>query len=1239
MRSSALRRGRRGRGGNNRSVRPVLVDRGIRRPLTGLAGALAPDVDQHVRIRGDTYFRQNRVTPVGIAAERLAVDVKGKGGDYNVVLEMAVDDEKKRATVSAICNCPYYTGGKGYCKHIWAAICYADGTADSQFKAPEGQTVSFLNLLAGAGRKLSAVASAEPDASGRIRAFSASDLTPASQSKSDGDRQHGKHQEQSTWREAVKQVGHQQRDNLDQQKKAQSLAVSDIYYVIDAEATRKTGQLTIQIYRQMPAEEGANKFLVAAPADLKALDLLPDGPDRDILTWFFGVAGSALVRSGAWEDGVVPIRGRSHSYVVAETLRPRLIAQLVETGRFGWLSSHDVKGDGSAPVALKHFRPLAADHNSPWTFRLAIAYRKQDGMWLLRGEFRRGRITIPLGDALCAFPDGSIIFKELVTRYDLTDPRLASWVATMRQTGTVKIPKQEHPAFLRSFVDVAVSPPLDLPSDAGWKLVVGVPKPRLIFSSQPFSEKAMVLMANYEFDYEAPQLPQVDPNRQPEGRRGRDRRGRRRGLPEGQQPADESLSPSLSSVDDDDQSTAPAEGGDDSAVATEEQAPQQDQRQPPRLLLRRDRTKEEQRIRELHDHVGVHPSAGRNVTGADVFVDAANLSGLVADLSAHGWVIEAEGKKLRTGTSFNIDVKTNVDWLDLRARFDFGGGATVELPKLLQALRRGEDRVQLGDGTVGLLPEAWLKRLDPILKMGEGADGDDVLRYQHSHAAFLDILAQDATVADLDQQFTDYRKKLASFSGVTEASPTKDFVGELRPYQKQGLGWLEFLEEFNFGGCLADDMGLGKTVQVLAHLQKKRKAHTAKTAMPSLIVAPTSLIYNWADEAAKFTPNLKVCTHVGASRRKKASELKAFDLVITSYGTMRSDVELLASVMFDYVILDEAQAIKNETTQSAKAARSLKSHRRLAMSGTPVENRLAELASIFRFLNPGMLDNAQGFAELFSAAGKSSPGKIETLAKALRPFILRRTKEQVLKELPGKTESTIYCVLDDDQRQEYDQMAAHYRESLAKKAKSLGMGKAKMHVLEALLRLRQLSCHPGLIAEDRRGEQSAKLDLLEEKLDEVIESQRKALVFSQFTTMLSLVRDRLDAKGIKYEYLDGSTTDRKGCVERFQNDPEIRVFLISLKAGGVGLNLTAADYCFILDPWWNPASEAQAIDRAHRIGQQNHVFAYRLITRGTVEEKILALQAAKRTLVEGLIAEDGGMLADLSAKDLDYLFG
>ena len=1264
-----MRRGRRGRGRSAGQRTATNVQVKGKSHLTGLTGALAPDIDGQVRIRGEGYFRQGRVVLSKATPERLNAEVKGKSGDYHVTLDMAFDEKNQRTSVSGLCDCPFYGGGKGYCKHIWAAICLADGTPDCEFRATAGHPVGFLSRFTSttAPSRTRPVVSAEPDTSGRIRAFSATAHTIPQPSKEAEPHkrpahhhQHANGNDQVSWREALKLVGHAQRDIVEVRSRAGTKGqAQDVYYIIDADSSRKSGLLTVLVFRRAGAEgEAGEGQIIPVPIDLRALDAFVEGPDRDILLHFFGVATSTLMRSGAWDEGTAPLRPRGHSFAIAETLRPYLLEQMAATGRLGWLAVDDAKLEGHAPLDLATFKALRWDAQEPWVFRLAVAVRKQDRTWILRGEFRRGRITVPLSDTLLAFADGIAVFKDRLVRTTLPDPRLCAWITTLKQVQTIKVQKADQAAFLRGFVDLPSAPPLDLPSDSGWRIIVGEARPRLVFLATPITDKAMVLLANYEFDYEAPPMESPRPAHKP-----------RQVVAAAAAPT---VAPAAAAA-----ATPPAEGHLPDATASapakdgrrqgrrpkvhqieldkrekQEQvqnaapAPQQARPQaaaeppaPPRVVVRRDRGREEQLIRDLCSHHGVQASAGRGIAGADVFVDAADLATLVGDLAARGWSVEAEGKKLRTGRSFNVDVKTGVDWLDLRARFDFGGGATVELPRLIEALRRGDNRVQLGDGTVGLLPEDWLKKLDPILRMGEdGTEGE--LRYRSSHAAFLDVLVSEASQANLDQSFIDYRKKLAAFSGVATSEPNSEFVGELRPYQKQGLGWLEFLAEFGFGGCLADDMGLGKTVQVLAFLHKRCLAARAegKTLAPTLIVAPTSLIYNWADEAKRFVPDLKVLAHVGAARERDAKKLSRNDVIVTSYGTMRSDVDMLQLIPFDHVVLDEAQAIKNESTQSAKAARALKAKHRLAMSGTPVENRIAELGSIFRFLNPGMLDSAAAFGDLFSNSGKITPGKLETLAKALRPFILRRTKEQVLPDLPGKTESTVYCVLEPEQQTEYDELAAHYRDTLKKKVKTVGIGKTRMHVLEALLRLRQLACHPGLIDSERAGENSAKMDLLDEQLQEAMDSGRKALVFSQFTSMLAIVRARLDAKGIVYEYLDGSTTDRKERVEHFQTDPNVRVFLISLKAGGVGLNLTAADYCFILDPWWNPASEAQAIDRAHRIGQQNHVFAYRLITRGTVEEKILALQDSKRQLVDGIIADDGNVLADLTSKDLDFLF-
>jgi len=455
---------------------------------------------------------------------------------------------------------------------------------------------------------------------------------------------------------------------------------------------------------------------------------------------------------------------------------------------------------------------------------------------------------------------------------------------------------------------------------------------------------------------------------------------------------------------------------------------------------------------------------------------------------------------------------------------------------------------------------------------------------------------------------------------------------ELRPYQRAGLGWLQFLRATGLGGCLADDMGLGKTVQTLALLESIRADGGTR---PSLVVAPKSLLFNWAAEAARFAPQLRVREHHGAERMKNADAFNDCDVVLTTYATMRLDVAHLSDIEFEYVILDEAQAIKNASSQVAKASRLLRGRHRLALSGTPIENHLGELWSLFEFLNPGLLGSARSFQRTF-ASKTATPERREALARALRPFILRRTKEQVAPELPARTEQTLYCVLEGNQKKQYDELRDHYRDSLLGRIRKGGIEKSRMQILEALLRLRQAACHPALIDPASETE-SAKTELLMDEIRDVLESGHRALVFSQFTSFLSIVRRSLDDERVPYLYLDGQTRDRQTLVEQFQHEDGPPLFLISLKAGGLGLNLTNADYIFLLDPWWNPAVEAQAIDRAHRIGRVRPVVAYRLIARDTVEEKILELQAHKRDLAESIISEDNSVLRKLEVEDLELL--
>jgi superfamily II DNA or RNA helicase len=642
-----------------------------------------------------------------------------------------------------------------------------------------------------------------------------------------------------------------------------------------------------------------------------------------------------------------------------------------------------------------------------------------------------------------------------------------------------------------------------------------------------------------------------------------------------------------------------------------------------RVYLVRDIEAESAAQEKLKD-LGLRPSG----SGSALRLPAKMMPRVVRDLLRAGWHVEAEGKAFRRPGATKVDVRSGIDWFELYGEVDYDG-QTASLPALLAALRRGDTMVRLGDGTFGLLPEEWLERFAPLA--GLGTKEEDHLRFRRNQAGLLDALLAAQPEVHVDELFERMRERLRSFTGVKVMEQPAGFVGQLRDYQCEGLGWMEFLREFGFGGCLADDMGVGKTAQVLATLEIRRELKLG----PSLVVAPKSLMFNWRAEALRFTPQLRVLEHTGLAR--DTARIAEYDLVLTTYGTMLRDITRLAEIEFDYVVLDEAQAVKNAATASAKAVRLLHGKHRLALSGTPVENHLGELWSLFEFLNPGML----GEAKVLNMAGglARNPGEDarKLLSQALRPFILRRTKQQVARELPEKTEQTIFCELEGPQRKHYDELRKHYRESLLARVQSQGLGKSKMHVLEALLRLRQAACHPGLLDEKRIHEPSAKLDVLLDQLAELREEGHKALVFSQFTSLLAIVRNRLDATGIRYEYLDGATRDRQARVDAFQNDPDCGLFLVSLKAGGLGLNLTAAEYVFLLDPWWNPAVEAQAVDRAHRIGQTRPVFAYRLIAKDTVEEKVLELQKTKRDLADAILGEDNSVIRDLKREDLELL--
>jgi hypothetical protein len=617
----------------------------------------------------------------------------------------------------------------------------------------------------------------------------------------------------------------------------------------------------------------------------------------------------------------------------------------------------------------------------------------------------------------------------------------------------------------------------------------------------------------------------------------------------------------------------------------------------------------------------------RQYDGVRVTLPKRKLPTIVETLIRQGWHVDAEGKLYRTGTAFHLDVVSGIDWFELQGTAHFDQ-TTIDLPQLLASLRAGQQTIVLDDGSIGMIPQAWIKQFGGLSDLATSEDG--ALKFGRTQVGLLDALLAQQGQANVDAQFTAARDALQAFDRIQPQEPPAGFVGTLRPYQQLALGWFEFLRTLGFGGCLADDMGLGKTIQVLAMLEQRRVAN----AGPTLIVVPRSLIFNWTAEAKKFAPGLRVLDQSHAQRKKGTEHLADYDLVLTTYGTLTRDAAFLKDFEFDYVILDEAQAIKNATTEAAKAARLLRGRHKLALSGTPIENHLGELWSLFDFLNPGMLGRVGRFASLAKDAGTDER---TMLAAAVRPFILRRTKKQVAPELPDRVEQTVIVELDAEQRRSYNELREYYRQTLLNKIDAEGIGKSQIVILEALLRLRQAACHPGLIDKARVSEPSAKLDELLSRLSSAAETGERVLVFSQFTSLLAIVKARLTKAKIGFLYLDGKTKDRQALVDQFQTGTGPGVFLISLKAGGVGLNLTAARTVYLLDPWWNPAVEAQAIDRAHRIGQQQTVFATRLIAADTVEQKVLELQAKKKGLADAIINADNAGISSITREDLELL--
>ena len=1171
----------------------------------GIAQKVTRNFSDAVRSRGQSYFSKGRVSLISAKPNEVVAKVRGTT-KYRVRVRL------RGAKLLASCTCPYFSPQGEPCKHLWATLLLADSRGFLQ-TAPSF-AVRFIPELP---RRSAATgnlpgAGLEPDPQHEPRSSMDLDLgmnmggerlprvdARPSRSRNSKDRPARSRGiigipggSEGSWVAPGSAPGSVPRDRrvvgrgrarpIPGQAAARAKPINRnakrlLVYVLDVAATQSHNQVVIDLARRQrkpTGEWGPLRPWWYAP---RAAHVKYDPEDRLLLA-LLDEAHHGTSSHGAYTGGSA---GNGTAPSTSSTAGPgRAAGDLRGIRRFILRKDQAGLVERLAKTGRLRLRrtegeddppTMRWDDGQPWRFYLDIRTEAGGKRWAWRGGLRRGDNRMDLAEPLVLLPGLLVLGVGRAARFD--DLGVMSWILRLRYEKEITFVEPQQDLMLGRILAETRVPPLELIESIRLEEIVARPRPCLTLRSprQNWGMAADKLLGELEFDYDGAIIPA----------------GR----------------------------TTPL------AVSTELG-----------LVIRRDPRTESSADIKLFE-LGFREAKDPRLDPGTLELPAKRMGPVTKDLVLAGWRVEAEGKLIHPAGEFKLALSTGIDWFDLDGGIDYGG-QSVNLPDLLAAARRGETMIELGDGSMGMLPEEWLKKYGMLADLGTAENG--ALRFNASQAGVLDALLANQPEIQVDAAFEKVRERLRQFEGVVALDSPPGFHGELRPYQREGLGWLDYLQRFGFGGILADDMGLGKTIQVLALLQRRRYRRQAKG--PALAVVPRSLVFNWIQEAAKFTPRLKVLDYTGPGRHSLREKFAEYDLIITTYGTLRTDITELTNFEFDYVMLDESQAIKNADSQSAKAARLLRARHRLAISGTPIENHLGELWSVIEFLNPGMLGSDTVFKKYASAgtgAGLDAADRI-LLAKTLRPFILRRTKSQVVQDLPEKTEQTLYCDMETEQRRCYDELRVHYRDALLRKD-AVELNRSKIEVLEALLRLRQAACHPGLINPDVSSEPSAKLEMLLPSIAEVVEEGHKVLVFSQFTSFLAIVRERLDQEQLVYEYLDGRTRNRAAKVERFQNDPDCPIFLISLKAGGLGLNLTAAEYVYLLDPWWNPAVEAQAIDRSHRIGQTQHVFAYRLICRGTVEEKILELQQKKRDLADAILNADNRVISTLTREDLEFL--
>ncbi|MEX0884963.1 MAG: DEAD/DEAH box helicase [Phycisphaeraceae bacterium] len=1247
----------------------------------------SPFFQSSVRMRGRGYQASNRVQRLEPEDDEL-VRAQVQGREAYLV---TIREEQTRAL--AECTCPSFAAGS-YCKHIWATL--LDVQQNPQAPGASAAELTGLRVRSPKARRREGDAgavsrrSSEPEWMGRLTL-----LRPAS-------------------------------EDLERQAGTLLPTQRQVCYVILPEASRQQHGLVVELRQRTPVASGWSKSK-AMRVSPSTVGELADPADRELCALLIGGAQADDEPVGVMGGPIGGRVARGHAaYRIAPGAWRTLARRMVATGRC-YIEAGEDRDEMDE-------RPLRWSGDEPWV--LWMVGELVEESLEVRLELRRGQERTPVEQSrlLLGGGDGVVIDDEAVSPFD--DREAFRWASQFRDDARrhegarpIVVARGDIERFLDRLYMLPQLPEIDLPEGVGRTPRHVAPVPHLELYSPESSEAQQALpgssktqlLARVRFAYEQQTVSPAQPGpfvaissaasrgeaseggaavavgaaHAEDGGEG-DAPDAERSFAHGGEAADLGEDASQGGRGDGDEQGEATKTGEEAGDAEAAGAG---------VLIRRDRHAEREAMATLAE-LGFRPVAS---AGADTLTIAPRQMGAaVSALLAQGWHLAADQQAIRQAGAPRLSVRSGIDWFELRGgvRYERGDGEIQEvpLPQILAAARAGHAMIQLDDGSQGLLPEQWLADHGMLAAIGKQVD--DHLRFTASQAAVLDAMLDARELEDVDEAFARVRRRLSEFDGVQALDPAPAFRGSLRPYQREGLGWLAFLRWFGFGGILADDMGLGKTIQVLAMLEARAKrlpghwegdAEEAPSpgpslersgaqggAGPSLVVAPRSLVFNWVDEAERFTPDLRVQAYHGSERQELRAAFDEHDVIVTSYGLLRRDIEELAEHTFDYVVLDEAQAIKNPASQAAKAARLLNARHRVALTGTPVENHLGDLWSIFEFLNPGMLGSSSRFAEMVrggtelnaaAAAGEAQPagatsgatsggangggsgggGAIGQVARMLRPFILRRTKRQVLADLPAKTEQTIVCEMEPGQQRVYDELRAYYRQHLMTQLGEIGHGagenggasgggpvvggRAGFMVLEALLRLRQAACHPGLIDPDRYGDDpSGKLEVLLELLGDVLEEGSKALIFSQFTSMLGLVRRRLDERGIRYAYLDGQTNNRREVVASFQEDKDIGVFLVSLKTGGFGLNLTAAEYVFILDPWWNPAVEQQAIDRTHRIGQTRHVFAYRLICQDTVEQRITQLQAQKRQIADAIVGgEEQQVLRQLTRDDLERL--